>query len=200
MMRDDFFKKNTHSWANNVRKLLQSSGFHEVWLYPGSININVFMPVLRRRLLDIYISEWNTDINHSTSLYLFREIKTNFEISDYLNKITNVKFRNTLAKIRLSSHSLKIEIGRHEKIERHLRKCTLCNLKDIEDEFHFVLVCPNFAELRETYIERFYYRRPNMFKLTHLLNSSNVRTLNNLALYCIKAFEKRKYLLEYNYV
>ena len=35
-----------------------------------------------------------------------------------------------------------IELGRHNNIPRNERKCTLCNLNDIEDEFHFVLKCP----------------------------------------------------------
>jgi len=47
------------------------------------------------------------------SLYLFREFKTDFERSAYLNQLHNIKHRHILAKLRLSSHKLNIEIGRH---------------------------------------------------------------------------------------
>ena len=52
--------------------------------------------------------------------------------------LQNIKYRNILAKLILSSHNLQIESGRHCKIPRRDRKCILCNLNDIEDEVHFV--------------------------------------------------------------
>jgi len=51
-----------------------------------------------------------------SSLYLFREFKTGFERSAYLNQLHNVKYGHILAKLRLSSHKLNIEIGRHNKL------------------------------------------------------------------------------------
>ena len=83
-----------------------------------------------------------------SSLYFFREFKTALERSTYLNQLHNVKYRHILAKLRLSSHKLNIEIGRHNKIDRQDRKCIRCNSNDIEDEFHFVLVCPDYINLR----------------------------------------------------
>ena len=44
---------------------------------------------------------------------LYREIKNVFEISKYLLQIKNRKYRQILSKIRLSSHQLAIEKGRH---------------------------------------------------------------------------------------
>ena len=46
---------NTTMWALNVKNLLQHCGFYDVWLFPESVKIDVFVPLLRRRLLDIYI-------------------------------------------------------------------------------------------------------------------------------------------------
>jgi len=57
-----------------------------------------------------------------------------------------------LAKLRLSSHTLNVEIGRHNIIDRH---CIRCNLNDIEDEFHFVLICPDYVNLRNAYIPKY---------------------------------------------
>ena len=44
---------------------------------------------------------------------------------------------------------------------------------DIEDFYHFVIVCPHFADLRKTYIKKYYYERPSVFKLLDLLQTQD---------------------------
>jgi len=84
---------------------------------------NRTVPVLRNRLLDIYITGWRASIDTHTSLYLYKEIKSTFQMSPYSALLQNIKYRNILAKLRLSSHNLQIESGRHYKIPRPDRKC-----------------------------------------------------------------------------
>ena len=107
-----------------------------------------------------YISQRREGMGLCLSLYLFRELKTVFEQAAYLNQLHNVKYRHILAKLRLSSHKLNIEIGRHNKIDRQDRKCIRCNLNDIEDEFHIVLICPDYINSRNAYIPKYYSYRP----------------------------------------
>ena len=45
-----------------------------------------------------------------------------------------------------------LEEGRFHNIERHIRLCQFCNMNMVEDEFHFVLVCPAFRDLQKRYI------------------------------------------------
>ena len=118
-------------------------------------------------------------------------MKTIFELSDYLMRISNVKCTNIISKLRLSAHNLAIERGRHQNVERRLRKCIYCDINEIEDKFHFVIVCPKYTYLRNKYINKYYINRPSMFKFVKLLNSTNVKTLNNLAIFCNKAFKVR---------
>ena len=85
-----------------------------------------------------------------------------------------------LTKFRLSSHNLLVETGRYHGTERSDRKCTLCNLNTIEDEFHFILHCPCYDTIRKQYIKPYYYSRPSSFKLVQLLNCENVKVISNL--------------------
>lgn len=39
------------------------------------------------------------------------------------------------------------------------------NKKDLEDEFHFILMCPFYTDLRNKYIKSFYYKTLSVFKL-----------------------------------
>ena len=73
--------------------------------------------------------ELRAGLNHSTSMSLFREIRETFDLSSYLLKFQNRKQRNAITKLRLSSHSLFIETGRHTGVARENRKCTLCKKK-----------------------------------------------------------------------
>jgi hypothetical protein len=182
---------NIKNWSSNVKDLLHISGFADVWLYPESVNLNVFMPIFERRLRDVYITKWRNGIELCSSLSLYKELKTVFVMSQYLLVMDNIQLRNVIAKIRLSSHNLLIEVGRHSNIERSQRKCIYCDKNDIEDEFHFILICPKYSSLRTKYIHRYFTERPNVHKFLELLNSPSRKTLNSLAIYCKKAFNKR---------
>ena len=182
------------SWLYKVKNLLDNNGFSDVWTYPNSVNKKKFLPIFKRRLIDNFINETRRNLEASSSMSLYKEINQNFELSPYLTKIVNRKHRNALAKLRLSSHNLKIESGRHTstraRIARENRKCIICNSNDIEDEFHFVLICPVFNDIRRIYMKRYYTKNPSMFKFLQLLNSGG-KQLNNLALYVTKAFKLR---------
>ena len=87
---------------------------------------------------------------------------------------------------RLSAHNLNIESGRYMNVERHLRFCNNCNLGEIDDEYHFILVCTSYSDIRTKYIKPYYWRHSSVFKLVKLLSSRNAKELNNLGKYlCI---------------
>ena len=119
-------------------------------------------------------------------------------LSSYLLIIQNKKHRNAIAKLHLSSHQLNIETGRHTNIERLDRKCNLCKLDDLEDEYHFTLLCPIYKDLRIAYIQKYFYRRPNVMKFLELLNSTRPKILINLAIFILKAFKLRQNILSAN--
>ena len=120
----------------------------------------------------------------------------NFGYEIYLD-VLPPKFRNVLSKLRLSSHKLRIETDRYNRnrINRQLRYCTFCNINDVEDEFHFIIVFPIYTDLRKKYIDRYFYRNPSVYKLCELLKSDSKTTLYKLSKYIYEAFALRKSLL-----
>ena len=188
LRRETESNTNIIDWTTNVKNLLQKSGFPDVWLFPTSVEVNKFINFLKTRLLDLYISEWREGM----FLRIYREMKQLFELSPYLLKMQNPKFRNIIAQLRLSSHQLAVEVGRYRNIQRSERECTLCNLGEIEDEFHFILVCPYYCDLRVQFIHNYFYTRPNVYKLITLLISTTLKILNKLAIYLNNAVSVRK--------
>ena len=83
-----------------------------------------------------------------------------------------------------------METGRYQNIELSRRICTICR-QCIEDEFHFILVCPKYKELRVKFIKKYYWSRPSVFKFIELLSLKNIKQLTNLGKYIFNAFKIR---------
>ena len=152
-------------WLSKVKDLLDQNCFSETWYNPNSIRKDSFIPTLKRRLTDNFIVELRRGLNSSTSMTLYREINTTFDLQSYLLKIQNSKQRQALSKLRLSSHGLLIETGRHSGIARENRTCAFCNTNDIEDEYHFVLICPLYNDSRISFIKKIVYESPECVQI-----------------------------------
>ena len=91
------------------------------------------------------------------------QINPNLEIPSYYNDVFNYRQVSMIAKLRVSMHNLKIEMGRRTRTERGLRLC-YCQ-EGVEDEIHFLKECPLYQDIRQK------YRIVNDTKLCELLNS-----------------------------
>ena len=96
------------------------------------------------------------DANQKNKLRTFRTFKTieNYKCEDYLRQVTNIRHRITLTKLRLSNQKLAIETGRYVRPYKkpEERICPICK-KDVEDEIHFLTLCPAYQEKRSTLFE-----------------------------------------------
>ena len=99
----------------------------------------------------------------------------------YLTKLPNNFIKIAVSKLRLGSHNFNIERGRWKKLDLVDRICLLCG--DIEDEYHVVMCCKKYDDLRKKYIPRSIYQNPSMFKFVNYLNCENVTNIKNLGLF-----------------
>ena len=169
-------------WLENVRNILISCGFSGIWDNQVFPNRNWLIKSSRQKLTDLFLNEWQSQIENNTSCYIvYRLFKKNFGFENYL-KTTPIKLRKYLIKFRTRNHKLPIETGRWRGISRENRKCHLCN-SDIGDEFHYLLVCRNFSNLRRQLIDARYIRRPNIISFSSLLNVKNKSSLRKLSIF-----------------
>ena len=82
---------------------------------------------------------------------------------------------------------LPVETGRWRRIPRENRLCHLCHL-DIGDEYHYLLTCNYFINLRRQYIDRTLFVRPNVMKFSMLLNTKNPAKLRKLCIFIKSIF------------
>ena len=182
---------NKVTWVTLLRDLLGNLGFMDVWLQQSVGDRVLFLNLVKQRLTDQFIQNWNSRLNDSTRALFYRNFS--FGYKTYLDFVSVGKHRFALSRLRLSSHRLEVETGRWARPNAtpfEERRCTSCH--SLEDEFHFVLECSRYNDLRTIYIPNYYRRRPNMFKLVELFKSESKKTQINLSLYVFKAFKVRE--------
>eukprot|EP00918_Siedleckia_nematoides_P055132 GHVU01120244.1.p1 GENE.GHVU01120244.1~~GHVU01120244.1.p1 ORF type:complete len:281 (-),score=3.44 GHVU01120244.1:191-1033(-) len=181
---------NTKCWCHKVKSLLDSLGFSDIWLNENSVGIP--FDSIKQRITDQYLQSWSEKVNGMNRLELYKNIKTELKFENYLDEIANVKQRKALTKFRCSAHNLAIETGRHNNIPRNERVCKLCNNNNIENEYHFTLICPALRENRLKYIPKSVTSFPNLTKLYNFCKSANKQLLSK---FILTSLEKRNEVL-----
>ena len=171
------------NWRCQVKHLLLTSGFGDVWFNHYVDNEKLFLQCFKQRLTDNFIQTRNNFFANSSKCYLYKYLIDSFTLQYYLTKSIPDVYLRLISKFRLSSHTLCIEEGRYRNIPRAQRLCTYCIQHSVEDEFHFVLICPQYVDLRKKYIKNYYWNRPSSFKLVQLLSVRNRKELCNLGKY-----------------
>ena len=186
-----------HNWLFKIKSLLSSHEFLYIRNDPHCLDHNAVLLLFKQRLIDDFMQNWRADLNNNRVLVLYKEVKPEFGYANYLDIFCTKRLRNAFARLRLSSHTLRIETGRYSRIrlERHERVCQLCDTSDIEDEYHFILICPTFSNIRQKFIPNYYIRHPSMFKFICLLQSINKKELINFSKYLHEAFTIRLNIL-----
>ena len=110
----------------------------------------------------------------------------------YLHNVVHYRYRKALSQLRLSSHNLAIETGRHSNTPRELRFCILCKQKAIENEYHFVMICPFYKDLRERFFPQDFIVNISLFHFNKLLAKTDDAVLMaNLGKFIYYAFKRR---------
>ena len=105
------------NWSSNVKTLLSEHGFSDIWENQGTHNHKMFIGIFKQRVIDNVVQKWYCDLEKGYILsLLYTFIKTDFCLSEYLEKVIPRHIRVNLTRLRLSSHNLKMETGRHGSI------------------------------------------------------------------------------------
>ena len=178
------------NWASNVRDLLFELGYNNLWY--NQDNVDICYDILNRRLLDQYYQSWYASITDSEKLHIYRSIKTEFVLEEYLLYNTNVKL---LSHLRFGILKLNVETGRYYNINREDRLCKCCSMKNVENEYHFMLVCPAYRQIRLKYFTKYYCSWPSMNKLYALLKSKSEKFIYKICCYIRESWALRSHIL-----
>ena len=179
------------NWVTYIRTHLYRNGFGQVWESQYVENDKLFIFNYTQRLKDQYIQEWRTGCSDNAKLTSYCGYKQFFGQESYLNIIDVSKFRSCLARFRNASHSLMIEKSRHYGIPREYRFCVYCECV-IENELHFLFLCPLYKDIRDKFIDQKFLTIPNEMSFCNIMSSKNETVIRNLAMYLFYAFRIRE--------
>ena len=115
-----------------------------------------------------HVSYWNQTLRQSQKLNFYCTIKDDYSPSPYLILTRKNPSRKALVKFRISSHQLRIETGRYEKIPRNERICSFCTrVNKIEDENHFLLDYEAYSQFRDIFFSKIETKIPDFKSLSH---------------------------------
>ena len=147
-------------WATELNTTLDKAQL------PECINLNATLPIHKEKNFmtkikeKLYKEEELRIINEiqmcgpETKRRTYKVFKTTSGMEPYLI-ISNprLSYIHTIARFRISSHTLEIETGRHRrpKVPVEERTCKICESNSVEDEQHFLIEClaPEIVQLRK---------------------------------------------------
>ena len=83
-------------------------------------------------------------------LRTYRKFKKEYCTEAYVKTLMPLKHRSALAKFRCGVAPLKIETGRYgmNRLPANERLCEFCENNEVEDEFHVVMICNFYDDIR----------------------------------------------------
>ena len=173
------------TWATYIRNMLERYGFGIVWLNQGVGDWESFLKMFKQRLIDCYHQEWSTVTTTTNKLRYYIGYKIDFMEEKYLSCVPYRRHRVALAKLRTSNHCLQSEIGRSQNTLLENRSCTFCSINGnhyIENEYHVVMECPLYKDIRSKFIGGVFTKDSSVLKFNRLMSTSYVPQKIDLAI------------------
>ncbi|MEW8542872.1 MAG: reverse transcriptase family protein, partial [Candidatus Thiodiazotropha sp.] len=166
-------------WIEFIKGIFSEIGRNDIWIYQNNIISRSINKYVKSILIEQNLQHWHDSLQNSQKGRNYSIIKQDIVFEKYLITIPR-SYWLSLFKFRTDNHKFPVETGRWHAIEYAERKCNLCNLNDVGDNYHYLLICPYFTTDRKLYIHKKYYSRPNIIKYRELMAISDKDTLEKL--------------------
>ena len=171
----------TSKWIESPENVFTNTGLGHIWLNEGDgFQPNYIKSALKQRLSDMSKQEMFSSINGNRQCIVYRMFKNELKFESYLKHL-NHNDRLKLCKFRCRNHFLPVTKNRFREVDKRELLCGLCPLQEIGDEFHYLLKCPFFSNLRKKLIGVTSVKNANVFTLSKIVNSKKLSKQKNLA-------------------
>ena len=156
------------NWISFIKNKLMTLCFVNLWLSQPIVNDKYSSPLIETRIFDQAKESLFSMLYNYPKSILYKQLVERVCLQYYLQKYIPKHNPILLIRLRLSTHSLAIETGRHRNTEKSNGLCIYCNLNIVEDEYYMLLECPTYNNIRRKYIKPFYWKKPSTFKIVLL--------------------------------
>ena len=190
-------KQNFVTWVDNIRNVLYMYGFGIVWETQGVGNQLLFLRAFKQRLIDCANQMWHSSIENREFFQCYSMFKTDIGLEFYITNVRNYWYRKALSRFRFGMSEINcsfLQFNRHIFTGNDLM-CPFCKTQK-ETEIHFLLVCPEYDDLRLSLIPEKFFRRPSSSRFS-ILMATPLQNINvKLAEFVYRALRTRHSLLE----
>ena len=176
-------------WIRCINEILVAVGRPDLFRTEPDNSQNSVKMDISRTLSDLYFQEWNEKANVSSKGKQYLLFKDNLNFEKYLINVSKFYY-SKIIKYRTGNHRLPVETGRWDDIPLNERKCKICTIDDIGDEYHYLFTCDYFTSDRKLYLKPYFYVKPNIRKYRELFTSTNETTLIKLSKFVAIIMEK----------
>lgn len=181
------------NWCSKVCSILTESNHPELFHNKQFCNLKI----LEDYLFEKQKQEWKIEIANKPKLRFYKSFKDNMSTENYVKFNLSCSERSLIAQLRMGILPIAIETGRFINLPIEERICNICDLSEVEDEWHFIFRCTCFTEEREQFFnnivrnnqEFIYLDEENQMK--YLFNEVH----RTFAKYIKVCFDKRKRIL-----
>ena len=136
------------------------------------------LPYYKDALIMLFEEQWHEDINRISTqsssegrLKLYRKIKTNPTVENYVSHTRSVGERRVMVGLRTGCLPLAVETGRYTSTPFGERLCRLCDCGEVEDQVHFLIICPTLLHLRTIMFNHCTAADPNFYHYSPLVKT-----------------------------
>ena len=137
-----------------ISRILSDANLQTYWLDQQVNNENLFLRTMKENLYSKYKNNFEEQLallDSQRKLRTYKQFKKVFCLESYMLTLPSVTYIQSIARFRLSSHNLRIELGRLAKPKLAVsdRLCLQCNSGAVDDELHFLMACPKCHKERK---------------------------------------------------
>jgi hypothetical protein len=179
-----------HTWVSQVKNTLVTNGFGDVWIAQGVGNLDMFINIFKQRICDISKQTWFSNIVNNT---MYCSYKFTLEPEVYLSEVAWRRHRVAFARLRTGSNHLGVNRlrGQVPRNDRLCKYCTNINKHHVEDEYHFIMECPLYREVRTEFLSDI-VNVVNIHRFSEIMSSCKQSIIRKLAVYTYHAFKLHK--------
>ena len=176
-------------WATHIRELLSRTGFYYIWHNQCPGNVNGFLKEFRQRLIDQFISEWDSSIRNKERYALYSTVKDSFGCSAYIDNISIYCFRVAFSQIRAGVIPINSNLKRYSPNPNDLFCPFCCNT--IENERHFLFECTTYSDLRQIFLQGISHDQ-----IHKVLQGEGIHSARSIAKYVFHSIRRRQKILD----
>ena len=148
----------------------------------------------------MYILQWHTDLVNSSMYQTYRIFKNNFSCENYFRMLP-YNCAISLARFRTTNNPLPVNVQRFINVEREDRICTLCDRREVGDEFHYLFNCQYFTAEARCEVEKSTW--PAIQKQQHVYTRATTTTClpcHQVSYFIVKKHHQPSFALHVHFI